>query len=406
MNKTTLTLVSGSFLIGSVCAEPVVENVLLSMETNHSLITVVGKNFGSKFVKAGSEPYAALIETTFETDREGALLEEGVFFADFDDHWQDRDNLGDATRPTVSSEVRSSELGQNRSLLLRHTRNETGTVSPLLLARNIDFESGGKIFYSFWVKFKWPDLNPNVSYQFKLSEIATDIQGGGHKPGGADMELVNWVYPSEEGVYTKTNYRNVNGGGETNTIYFDNNTIEIDFDYWKNIVLFWDPGTAGVADGRVWSWVSSDSRPYHMTGALNKYLNEASLGVYTEPQSKFPNSIKLAWYFSKLSSWDVSVYFDDIIVDNSWAQVFIGDKKTFSETTILERQNIIDWEGLDGTDNDTVTFQFRYGGLLKDGPLYLYVFDEEGNYNSDGFEISELIKGVALNQPGPSSLSF
>lgn len=376
--------------------EPLIKEAIIGVEDEHGIVvTISGSGFGARFEKNDPDaPFAPLLSSSFEYDSSGNATQVGQPAADYLAEWADR---GAETRPPgfdrralFSDMRRSSESTNKRSIIMTHKKNENGKADPVIVAQNLDFKTSHKIFFSYWVKYKWPNSNPDISYQFKLSTVVTDVSTGGHVPGGADMQLTSWMFPSDNGPYTGTYYRNTNGGSTgSNSIYFAKNTLEPDTDNWRHVVLFWDPGPADESKGKIWSWVSKGSDiPIIQKGGLYTYFDGQvpMISTYDDTISDFPNSIKLAWYVSKLSTWDVDVYFDDIVADNSWAQIFIGDKPEFDDCSQLELQQIVDWQvGKNGAD-DVAQFQLRYGSLLKDIPLYIYIINEKGLFSGRGFK--------------------
>jgi hypothetical protein len=81
-------------------------------------------------------------------------------------------------------------------------------------------------------------------------------------------------------------------------------------------------------------------------------------------------------YFSSASS-STWVDFDDIYLSNTIARVELGNASTYGQSTILELQKPLIWNG-DGS----VTFQVNRGVL--NGPMYLYVTNDKGEVNQTG----------------------
>jgi hypothetical protein len=77
------------------------------------------------------------------------------------------------------------------------------------------------------------------------------------------------------------------------------------------------------------------------------------------------------------------IWADDIYVDTSWSRVMLGNASTFSNCTRLEIQIPTAW----GPGSIGVTV--RTGSSFSTGSTaYLYVFDSEGNPNSNGFPVT------------------
>lgn len=75
--------------------------------------------------------------------------------------------------------------------------------------------------------------------------------------------------------------------------------------------------------------------------------------------------------------WD-----DDVYVDTTWSRVMLGNANTFSACNKLEIQIPIAW------NDGSIQMMARTGDAFSQGSTaYLYVFDRDGNVNSQGFAV-------------------
>lgn len=384
-------------IVEETFTEPLIKEATSATEgDNGILIKIVGLGFGARLTKDdANEPYAPLLSSDFEYDNSGNPTQIGQPVVESLSEWADggpvQPEVDYERRAIFSEEARNSELTNNRSAKMTHIKTSEKRASPLLVAQNLDFKKGGKIFFSYWVKIKSPNESKNISYIYKLSTVVTDCSSDGLVPGGAGMQFTNWVFPSDDGPsYTGFSYTNMNDVSGSNLVSFPGNPLGTTTNNWRNIVLFWDPGTPDKLDGKFWSWISENvGTPLAQKGGLESFLDGDTpmISTYDASISDFPNSIKLAWDISKLSDWNVDFYFDDVVADNSWAQVFVGDKPNFDDCSILEIQQVVDWQaGKNGAD-DIAQFKLRYGSLAKNEALYVYIMNEGGLFNRAGYSV-------------------
>ncbi len=77
-----------------------------------------------------------------------------------------------------------------------------------------------------------------------------------------------------------------------------------------------------------------------------------------------------------------NMYYDSLYIEDTWHRVIICSGATIDQCADREIQIPREW-----TDNQ-VMVQLRLGGLDTSGPLYLYVFGENGLPNTDGWQIT------------------
>ncbi|MCF6328933.1 MAG: thrombospondin type 3 repeat-containing protein [Henriciella sp.] len=76
------------------------------------------------------------------------------------------------------------------------------------------------------------------------------------------------------------------------------------------------------------------------------------------------------------------MYYDSLYIEDTWHRVIICSGATIDQCADREVQIPREW-----ADNQ-ITVQLRLGGLDTSGPLYLYVFGENGLPNTDGWQIA------------------
>lgn len=94
-----------------------------------------------------------------------------------------------------------------------------------------------------------------------------------------------------------------------------------------------------------------------------------------------------------------TVKYDDIAMDYgtyAWARVMLGNASTLAGCTILEYQPALSWSG------SAIAFQQKNGGIGSTVDKYVYVFDSDGNVNSNGLLLQA---GVGLPAPTGTSVN-
>ena len=75
------------------------------------------------------------------------------------------------------------------------------------------------------------------------------------------------------------------------------------------------------------------------------------------------------------------IWVDDVYIDTSWARVMLGNKPNYDACTDIEIQVPVKWS------SNFITITLNRGALSPCNTYYLYVFDENGNVNTDGFPV-------------------
>ncbi len=75
------------------------------------------------------------------------------------------------------------------------------------------------------------------------------------------------------------------------------------------------------------------------------------------------------------------IYYDDVYMDNTWARVMIGDAPTWEASRNRAVQIPSQWS------NTSITFTVNKGQFTNINTGYLYVFDADGNVNSNGMPL-------------------
>jgi len=153
----------------------------------------------------------------------------------------------------------------------------------------------------------------------------------------------------------------------------------------------WDCGTC---KNRQWDrkefWIRIGDDP----GQRFKFWeNAALLENYMTPQD-FPEGVGeyLGDNNSKFDYFGIGFYlrtgsegvtqFDDIYIDTTQSRVEIGEASTFDTCTIREIQPPTAWS------NNSITFTANQGSFSDGDTAYLYVVDEDGSVNEQGYQIA------------------
>lgn len=75
------------------------------------------------------------------------------------------------------------------------------------------------------------------------------------------------------------------------------------------------------------------------------------------------------------------VYYDSLYIDDTWHRVMICRSRQWAECAQPEVQIPTSW------DDGQITVQLNFGGLSRTSSLFLYVFDENGVPNAEGFAL-------------------
>jgi hypothetical protein len=344
-------------------------------------ITISGNGFGSK---PNAEP---LRFETFEKNDSGRASIVGNTVTSEISWWEGRGgNVNGYPKDPTISNLKKRHLFSGRTAAVRLERkNNIDFVAQMAWKNNIGFNATGKIYVNIWLYWKWVE-NPVYNdsggryYQVKAWNIDTEVAPNGAPVRPYISQWANFYYDKK---YTQSYHRNGRVDHPDQSFYHDNDTIPPLMDGWINIILLSLPGTndptARIKDGLRTIMAShyNFSEAYQVkTEAYVNYLDDITKGVNSIDAFKF------GWYLGKnLKTGSMTLYWDDIYLDNSWARVEIGDKADYDSCTHREIQVPSSW-----SENST-TVTVNQGSFINGKPLYLYVVDADGNVNDRGYPI-------------------
>lgn len=144
-----------------------------------------------------------------------------------------------------------------------------------------------------------------------------------------------------------------------------------------------------------WAYAPVTPNEWHL---MEFFLDtdKSSLEVYTDRElvasvdasdeinypGKWSPTIALLGFNGKTQEFQ-DTRLDDIYMDKSFARVVIGDKAKFSELKHYELQYPLKW-----TDN-SIEVKLNFGGIDPRAESYLYVINESGDANEEGFPLCE-----------------
>lgn len=123
------------------------------------------------------------------------------------------------------------------------------------------------------------------------------------------------------------------------------------------------------------------------SGELKVYTDRALLTTVdvsddNSYSGKWSPTIALLGFNGKIQEFQ-DIKIDDIYMDKSFARVAIGDKPNFSELRTYELQYPVNW------NSNTIDVKLNFGALNPDHKTYLYVIDEHGQVNENGYPLCE-----------------
>ena len=214
--------------------------------------------------------------------------------------------------------------------------------------------------------FNWNDYNQQI-YIFRKKKLNFD-------PGSINWKV--WrMWPNEfeqPDIYIATN----NGCAYTEGVmesckYFDGDTFRGTTNSWDSEeIIFKGNSSFGTADG-----------------ILRLYSDGVSAGNLTNMQYKNGAGEMTSNYVVHFVKANATlgigdrVWIDDVYVDTTWARVMIGNNSTWSSSTHKEPFIPSVW-----TD-ENITAIVNTGTFILGQSAYLYVVDENGEVNTNGFPV-------------------
>ena len=344
-------------------------------------ITISGNGFGSK---PNAKP---LRFETFEKNDSGRESIVGNTVTSEIAWWEGRGGNvnGYPKDPTISNLKRRHPFSRRTAAVRLERKNNIGIVQQMAWKNNIGFKATGKIYVNAWVYWKWVE-NPVYNdsggryYQVKAWDIDTEVA-----PNGAPVRpyVSQWANFYND-KYTQSYHRNGRANHPDQSFYHDNDTIPPFMDGWINIILLSFPGTndptARIKDGL--RTIMASHYNFSQAYQVKTEANENYLDDIMQKGDNPIDAFKFGWYLGKnLNTGSMTLYWDDIYLDNSWARVEIGDKAYYNSCTHREIQIPSSWS------ENLITINVNQGSFVNGKPLYLYVVDAGGSVNNQGYPI-------------------
>ncbi len=196
---------------------------------------------------------------------------------------------------------------------------------------------------------------------------------GYEAPGTKTLRI--WDHPDSKGIRTSLSHTDYFLSAYSNSDYSSNRVYQI-----RNMV----PGIwhhfeveLDVEKGTFKSWFNGE-----MGGVANFDPRAAYQEAYSPTISLIGNNAKQ----DKLQN----MYISEIYMDKTVQRIIIGDGPIYDDLNHYELQMPIQWK------DDEIEFSVNLGALDSSSNLYLYVFDENGVPNREGFALC-----TGVNCPSP-----
>ncbi|MEW6101871.1 MAG: PKD domain-containing protein, partial [Candidatus Omnitrophota bacterium] len=357
------------FCLSSIQAEPQINSVDSSIVHNQ-IITATGSGFGVK------ERAAPLFFDDFENGTDGQKI------PITSSGWST--NVGGYG---VSYSSEREPPGSVGNLVSKH--DMSGTYNERTHQASIKYRSTeitDKVFISFWVYFTYGTPDVDGEHQMKLWRIEEESATVGA------MKVANYNWLTNFGATTSNYYQWGSGasGGSAGSRSYASLLRPTDGG-WYQVKFQGDQSENGVANGSVQVWHSHTDGtgspivkvvdlPNLMTRNVPQYWNSINIGeVCTNRDHALPcNAIN---------------YFDDFYVDNTWARVELGDASSYSACAKREIQIPQAWS------QNSVTFRVNQGTFSDGATAYLYIVDESGAVNAQGYPLTIGTSGPIGNAP-------
>ncbi len=220
------------------------------------------------------------------------------------------------------------------------------------------------LFLSLWIRYTWSTWD-TTGGNYKMYRINSGLEpdtytslqvgSGNSNPDRGFFMLWSGTsfksWPSASGTPTTLNFTYENDG------------------VWEQHVVLLKAGTSGVADGS--AIVYRDGVKLEDTTAMTTWQTPTEWKKFT-----------IGWDVVNYDTGQWTMYTDDIALDNSWLQVFMGDSATWAACTkrVFQQQT-------NRTDtNIGITVNQDTWSLGQ--TAYVYVMDSGGSVNSSGYSFT------------------
>ncbi len=352
--KKSVIIVVLLFLVQVVSATPSVSDISNDQLIDGLNYIISGSGFG---VKTTAPP---LVQKDFEDMPAGTLLgEEG--------YWTVQDTSPVGKEPQYSS-LNPRGIHSLQSAYFYDCCNCDYSTDDRASSPELDF-STNRVYLDYWVYFNW--ANPNLQHQVKLNRL-----GAGRIP--------IFIYP----YYVWENWVNADGSHSTyNDFRTDQSTCldgsrdptrnlppsSLINNGWNHLQIQMDGGTLGHPTASYSVWLNGNVYDYE----TNLYYRCGNEDYY----NKFLLYLWVGNCYQTSSMMETYVNYDDVYVDNSWARIEIGDNQDYMSCTHRETQIPVSW------NSNSIEFEANQGAFEDAEQLYLFIVDENGAVNSQGYPI-------------------
>jgi len=165
---------------------------------------------------------------------------------------------------------------------------------------------------------------------------------------------------------------------------------------WYRIELLLKPSSAnGVADGYGRVWVHKPGEYINRVYSADNVLTYGPSDTRKMRVHMFQNYQGNGYgYVAPLGT---KVWMDDIYISRSAARIEIGNRSTWDSCTHREIQHPVSWR------DEAITFKLNRGSFASGAAVYLYVIDQAGTVNSQGYAVTI---GGGGNEDGRPSIEI
>ena len=330
--------------LGSVSAVPEIEDWQGIVSDGENL-TISGRGFG---VKDNAEP---ILWNDFDSGIQGDHLEEHSDWVSY----------------AYDGATYSSTMPYGDNGLCAYNYHEYANAETHGFATNYFlFPESEEIYYSYMSRYDGTGGQERVYKNGRINSGSNRYNGNGS-------------------VAISDNYVLYNPGGSS--IYPDGRRfreVELDSNNWQRHQIYGklsDP--PGTANGIILAQVKTEKKLYE------------NVITRREGYSYQYTSVLLGLMMANLESGDYHhMYVDDVYVDNTLARVELCNGTNWSKNIKCEIQTPQSWS------EDSITFDFNQGSFQEGETAYLYVVNENGSVNEEGYPIT-IGEGSSSNSSYP-----
>ena len=308
---------------------------------NEEAFTLSGSGFG---IKTTAPP---LKWETFESGTEGALLSTGGYWSN---RPKNKASFFAEPRGTSSLAARQQQVGDE--------------TEDWFYRNNVLTDSDEKGLIIFWCKTVVATWDITDTWQQKMWVVIYDganYLGDSNAPAlyTAPQYNTNSIYD-----YATLVYNDAFQGQET----MNGNDLYNTTGGWQMTAVEWQRSSIDGNDAVMYRYLSDSVG----TLAINKITKT---GFNTRTTAVNRNLLSFQFGLMNTNSdelADVTMYYDDIYIDNSWARVEIGDNAVYANCAHREIQPAATWS------DTSITGTFNRGSFNNGDTVYFFVIDENG----------------------------